>query len=152
SCQTGRRIDAGNRATVSPKEVGWRQCSRFRIQKPHRTRGASSPTPSDPTTAGDSGTAGSRIARAGKTRARMEGSPVVQNEQLILRLDEPVLVTGASGFIGTRVVEALLRHGFRNLRCFVRPSAGLARLKVIAASVSNAQVELIQGNLLYPED
>ena len=34
--------------------------------------------------------------------------------------NDPILVTGAAGFIGPAVVQSLLSHGFRNLRAFVR--------------------------------
>ena len=40
---------------------------------------------------------------------------------------QPVLVTGANGFIGTRVVKTLLDYGFRRVRCFVRPSSNISR-------------------------
>ena len=34
--------------------------------------------------------------------------------------DDRILVTGAAGFIGSRVVERLLDRGFRNVRCFAQ--------------------------------
>jgi nucleoside-diphosphate-sugar epimerase len=71
----------------------------------------------------------------------------------ITSADDLILVTGSSGFIGTKVVEILLEYGFSNLRCFVRPSSQLARLqKATARFDSRANVELIAGNLLSPED
>src|SRR4029077_18286325 len=42
-----------------------------------------------------------------------------------------ILVTGSNGFIGSKVVEKLLEYGFANLRCFVRPSSHLPRLKEV---------------------
>lgn len=42
--------------------------------------------------------------------------------------DKAVLVTGASGFIGVKVVETLLRYGHSNVRCLVRRSSRLGRL------------------------
>src|SRR2546422_690060 len=72
---------------------------------------------------------------------------------LIIGPDNPILITGATGFIGSRLVESLRDRGFRNLRCFARPSSELARLE---ASVSRrgvgARVEVIKGNLLSRED
>ena len=62
-------------------------------------------------------------------------------------LDDVILVTGAAGFIGCRVVERLLELGFRNVRCLVRPSADAARL----ASLTR-RVEIIRGNLLSRDD
>ena len=49
-------------------------------------------------------------------------------DDLLINFDDPILITGANGFIGSRVVETLLGYGFRNLRCFVRPNANLKSL------------------------
>jgi nucleoside-diphosphate-sugar epimerase len=70
----------------------------------------------------------------------------------IIDPSERVLVTGAAGFIGTRLVERLLAHGFRNLRCLVRVSSNLGRLLAVREGWSHAaQVEIIEGNLLSRE-
>src|SRR5215475_15729202 len=45
---------------------------------------------------------------------------------LVVAFDDLVLVTGANGFIGSRVVETLLRRGFRNIRCLVRSATNRA--------------------------
>ena len=64
-----------------------------------------------------------------------------------------ILVTGATGFIGRRVVENLLARGFRNIRCLVRPTSsahtvdGLMRL-----ARAGQRLDVIQGNLLSPDD
>jgi nucleoside-diphosphate-sugar epimerase len=71
---------------------------------------------------------------------------------LIIGLDEPILITGSNGFIGSRVVEALLRYGFSNLRCFVRPSSNLTHLHTILTTFHKARIEVLQGNLLSRED
>jgi nucleoside-diphosphate-sugar epimerase len=65
---------------------------------------------------------------------------------------DPILISGAAGFIGVRVVEALLRRGYRNLRCFIRPSSDPARLKAVIQTRPDARVEIIEGNLLSRED
>ncbi len=71
----------------------------------------------------------------------------------IVSRDETVLVTGAGGFIGTRVVHTLLEYGFRHVRCFVRPSSNLTRLREVTASRERgAAVDVVEGNLLKPED
>lgn len=74
------------------------------------------------------------------------------NDGLIAGPDALILVTGANGFIGSRVVETLLRMGYRNLRCFVRPSSNLARLERILPKHEAHTVEIFQGNLLSPDD
>ena len=71
---------------------------------------------------------------------------------LIIDDDDLILITGSNGFIGSRVVEALLRSGFSNLRCFVRPSSNLTSLQTVLSAVPNARVEVMQGNLLSRED
>ena len=59
-----------------------------------------------------------------------------------------ILITGASGFIGPRVVRSLLGLGFRNLRCFVRPTSDIAELNALMDSNRDARVEVVRGNLL----
>ena len=67
--------------------------------------------------------------------------------------DDRILVTGATGFIGSRVVSCLLNRGFRNLLCFARPSSDLKSIEQLAQSrVLPAQVEVFRGNLLSRED
>ena len=69
--------------------------------------------------------------------------------------DETVLVTGANGFIGVRVVKMLLDQGFRRIRCFVRPSSNLTRLHELmrhAGSPAHSTIEIVEGNLLVPHD
>ncbi len=79
----------------------------------------------------------------------MNSSP--SPREWIVTRAEPVLVTGAAGFIGSRVVKTLLDYGFRHVRCFVRPSSDLARLKQVTAG-SGATVEIVEGNLLRTDD
>jgi nucleoside-diphosphate-sugar epimerase len=75
------------------------------------------------------------------------------NDDGIFGPKDRILVTGASGFIGAKVIEALLAKGFANLRCFVRPSSQLGRLKdVIDRSPSGKTVELVIGDLLGSDD
>ena len=71
---------------------------------------------------------------------------------LIIDSDHPILVTGANGFIGSRVVETLLRYGFTNVRCFVRPSSDMERLNSILKAYPKARTEVEPGNLLSHDD
>jgi nucleoside-diphosphate-sugar epimerase len=81
-----------------------------------------------------------------------EKDPQMQLGDTIIGADDPILVTGATGFIGTRLVENLLDHGFRNLRCLIRPSSDAAKLEAIIRRFQLARVELISGNLLSRDD
>src|SRR5437660_9953790 len=64
-----------------------------------------------------------------------------------------ILVTGSNGFIGAKVVEKLLEYGFANLRCFVRPSSRLSRLKeALDRLPAERNVELVIGDLLSRDD
>lgn len=73
--------------------------------------------------------------------------------EFIIDRDDPVLITGSNGFIGSRVVERLLTMGFNRLRCFVRPSSKLSRLEqVIETCGGTGRTELLKGNLLVPAD
>src|SRR3974390_1138093 len=66
---------------------------------------------------------------------------------------EPILITGAAGFLGPAVVERALYHGFRHIRAFIRPSSDDSRLSAVARKYrSEALVEIISGNLLMRED
>ena len=71
----------------------------------------------------------------------------------IVGLNDQILVTGASGFIGKRVVASLLEHGFRRIRCLIRPSSDHAAIEELTGRYSQtAHVEIMKGNLLSRED
>ncbi|HEX4350595.1 MAG TPA: NAD(P)-dependent oxidoreductase [Verrucomicrobiae bacterium] len=71
----------------------------------------------------------------------------------IISPNDRVLVTGSNGFIGAKVVEILLEYGFRNIRCFVRPSSKLDRLKQILARFgAEKSAEIVSGDLLSRDD
>jgi nucleoside-diphosphate-sugar epimerase len=64
-----------------------------------------------------------------------------------------LLVTGSNGFIGAKVVENLLEYGFANLRCFVRPSSRLDRLREVLGRFSAGKnVDVFTGDLLSSDD
>src|SRR5437868_990410 len=74
-------------------------------------------------------------------------------ENSVFKPHEPILVTGAAGFIGARVVSRLLEQGFQNVRCLVRPSSESARLEILNGTGANGtRVQLVHGNLLSRED
>lgn len=73
-------------------------------------------------------------------------------ESYLIDTDAGILVTGANGFIGCRVVAALLERGFSNLKCLVRPSGNLDRMAHVLARYPEAKVQIIKGNLLALED
>lgn len=71
----------------------------------------------------------------------------------IVSLDSPVLVTGSSGFIGAKVVEILLEYGFTDIRCFVRPSSSLTRLRAaLERAPDGKDAKIITGDLLARDD
>lgn len=64
-----------------------------------------------------------------------------------------ILVTGAAGFIGSRVVAALLGAGCERVRCFVRPTSRLEQLRAVIAQHEPAgRVEFVAGDLMSPQD
>ena len=71
----------------------------------------------------------------------------------IISVDDPILVTGAGGFIGPSVVRKLLDYGFRDIRCLARSAQSFAKLEAVASTYSNTgRLGLIKGNLLSPDD
>jgi nucleoside-diphosphate-sugar epimerase len=70
----------------------------------------------------------------------------------LLKPDDRILITGASGFIGVHVVKNLLERGYRNLCCFLRPSSNLSKLNAVINSVLDAKVDFVIGNLSSAND
>ena len=76
-----------------------------------------------------------------------------EREAFTIGPDDPILITGATGFIGSRVVESLVRLGALNLRCLVRPSSRAERVELLRQrSGSGVRVEVMEGNLLSHKD
>jgi nucleoside-diphosphate-sugar epimerase len=77
----------------------------------------------------------------------------MESDGFIVGPDDLILVTGANGFIGSRVVETLLNLGFRNLRCFARRAtritAGEGR-RVRGKPI--VHIDVLKGNLLSRDD
>jgi nucleoside-diphosphate-sugar epimerase len=77
----------------------------------------------------------------------------VNANNTIIECEEQILVTGATGFVGTRVLASLLEHGFRRVRCFTRPSSDLRKIKTLVDRYSDsARIEVLRGNLLDRSD
>jgi len=72
-------------------------------------------------------------------------NPIIDTEELIL-------ITGASGFIGSRVTERLIHGGFKNLRCFVRRTSDLRFLKQLAEKNADISLEILAGDLASKKD
>jgi nucleoside-diphosphate-sugar epimerase len=70
-----------------------------------------------------------------------------EDQDFIIGFDDPILITGAAGFIGSRVVASLLDLGFRNLLCFARPSSKHINFGSLSSGHS-AKITVIKGNLL----
>jgi nucleoside-diphosphate-sugar epimerase len=76
-----------------------------------------------------------------------------ENSSLIVSPEDRILVTGATGFIGSRVVNALLSLGFSNLCCLTRASSKMNVLdEVLRTHQNSAKVEIMPGNLLSTQD
>lgn len=73
-------------------------------------------------------------------------------DSVITRPEDRILVTGASGFIGSRVVESLVERGFSNVVGFARPSSNMARLEAIKSTARGDGLEIFRGNLLSRAD
>jgi len=76
----------------------------------------------------------------------------MMNTNDFIKKDDLILITGANGFIGKKLVENILNRGFTNLRCFVRPSGDLTQLDRIASSYPDRNIEILKGNLLSRDD
>jgi len=88
---------------------------------------------------------------AGNIASPESGLP--DHDGFIVGPDDRILVTGAAGFIGSRVLQNLLDRGFRNLACFVRPSSEMASIEtMIERRPAGSQIEVRSGNLLSRAD
>lgn len=83
----------------------------------------------------------------------MNAAAVVREaERTIIGLGDQVLVTGSTGFLGSRVVASLLEGGFRKIRCFARQSSDLGRVEAAVRRGDAVGIEVMRGNLLSRGD
>jgi nucleoside-diphosphate-sugar epimerase len=75
-----------------------------------------------------------------------------QQKDCIIGYNDQILVTGATGFVGSRVVETLLERGFRRIRCFARSCNDSGKVGIFSGGHEAAGVEVYRGNLLSRED
>ncbi|MEA3391845.1 MAG: NAD(P)-dependent oxidoreductase [Candidatus Marinimicrobia bacterium] len=72
-------------------------------------------------------------------------------KEWIINKADRILITGANGFVGSKVFEILLEYGFTKIRCLLRSDHNLNKLQQIAIS-SKANVEFLKGDLLSKAD
>ncbi len=76
-----------------------------------------------------------------------------EDGHFIIGPDDPILITGASGFIGPKLVQCLLNLGFRNLFCLARPTSDVNPLQAIVRQHANsARIAIVRGNLQSRQD
>lgn len=66
--------------------------------------------------------------------------------------ENAILITGAAGFMGLRLVDNLLERGFRNVKCFVRHSSAIDKLEAMASRYPGHCIQIVKGNLLSKSD
>lgn len=70
----------------------------------------------------------------------------------IISKDNLILITGANGFIGSRVVNTLLHNGYINLRCFDRSFTNKNKILEIVENFPFSKVDFFKGDLLNKTD
>jgi nucleoside-diphosphate-sugar epimerase len=72
---------------------------------------------------------------------------IVEIKNPIIDPDEVILITGANGFIGSRVLERLIEYGFKNLRCFIHGDSDPEYLERLAEKYGDVKLDILPGNL-----
>jgi nucleoside-diphosphate-sugar epimerase len=72
------------------------------------------------------------------------------SEKYLIKPGDRILITGSSGFIGSRVVRTLLSRGFHNIRCLVRSESSIKSLRPLEQEFG-ISLEYVCGNLLLAE-
>jgi len=92
---------------------------------------------------------------SGRYSVDSSAETALRNEAATARIipaEATILVTGANGFIGSRVVRALLLRDFRRIRCLTRSTTASQSLAVLRKEFGADRLEVLVGNLLSPED
>ena len=76
----------------------------------------------------------------------------MKNSNNFINKDDLILITGANGFIGKKLVGNLLERGFTNLRFLARPAGDLTHLESIRADYPERNIDIVKGNLLSKDD
>lgn len=77
----------------------------------------------------------------------------VESSDTIISFSDQILLTGAAGFVGLRVLLVLLQMGYRNIRCFVRPTSDVSGIEALIREYKGkADIEIFRGNLLSRDD
>jgi nucleoside-diphosphate-sugar epimerase len=85
--------------------------------------------------------------------AARSATRLVMKPEFVVSPDDLILVTGSNGFIGSRVLRILLEYGLTKVRCFVRPTSDLTRLKSVLSEFNlNGRFDVVAGDLLSPKD
>jgi len=74
------------------------------------------------------------------------------NDNWIIKPADKILITGAAGFVGSKVLQTLLSYGFTNLRCIVKPTSNIKKIESIIATSTDANIEVMKGNLISRDD
>ncbi|MBW2003875.1 MAG: NAD-dependent epimerase/dehydratase family protein [Deltaproteobacteria bacterium] len=78
--------------------------------------------------------------------------PVKSNQNsFLIGLHDMILVTGANGFLGSKVVSTLLSYGFQKIRCLIRDKNKSEKLLRELGDFHRERVEVVMGNLLSRE-
>ena len=63
-----------------------------------------------------------------------------------------ILVTGATGFLGQRLVKTLLERGKETVRCFVRYETADKYFETLISEAGGGELELFKGSFNNPDD